>query len=219
MIGMKINCLYGRNYDSNIYIIEGDVPTLVDCGTGLYKIKVAQDIKRKINPNLVEQIIITHEHFDHCGGVKEIYELTNKNTKVLAHVNASSKIEKGDSDFAKMLGGAMPRMKVDIKLKDGDSVNIGNEIFEVIHTPGHTPGSMCLYSKKSKSLFSGDTIFAYGGFGRYDFPEGDAIQLKNSIEKLAKLDIINIYPGHETVVEGDGNNHMKMTLQNIRSLI
>ena len=105
-----------------------------------------------------------------------------------------------------------------VKLKNGDTIVIGDDTFEVIHTPGHTPGSICLYSKVSKSLFSGDTIFSYGSFGRYDFPEGDFNQLKNSIEKIAKLDILNIYPGHEIIVEGDGNKHMKMTLQNIRSL-
>jgi glyoxylase-like metal-dependent hydrolase (beta-lactamase superfamily II) len=97
-------------------------------------------------------------------------------------------------------------------------LKIGEEIFEVIHTPGHTPGGLCLYSKKSKSLFSGDTIFSYGSFGRYDFPEGDFVELKNSIERLAEFDVLNIYPGHEIVVEGDGNKHMKMSLQNIRSM-
>ena len=215
---MKIYYLYGRDYDSNIYIITGEKPTIVDCGTGLYKTEVAEEIKRKINPNLIKQIIITHEHFDHCGGVRGIHELTNKNAKVMAYVYASDKIEKGESNFAKMLGSSMPKMPVDVKLKNGEVVKIGDEVFEVIHTPGHTPGSLCLYSKKIKSLFSGDTVFSNGSFGRYDFHEGDAYQLKNSIEKLSKLDILNIYPGHEIVVERDGNKHMNMTLENIRSM-
>lgn len=216
---MKINCLYGHNYDSNIYIITGEKPTIVDCGTGLHESEVTQEIKKRINPQLIEQIIITHEHFDHCGGVREIHNLTNKNAKVMAHIHASDKIEKGESHFAEMLGASMPKMKVDVKLKNADKIKIGDEIFEVIHTPGHTPGGLCLYGNKSKSLFSGDTVFSYGSFGRYDFPEGDVIQLKDSIERCAKLDILNIYPGHEIVVEGDGNNHMKMTLKNIRSMI
>ncbi|MGF3554346.1 MAG: MBL fold metallo-hydrolase [Thermoplasmatota archaeon] len=214
---MEINYIYGRNYDSNIYIINGEKPTIIDCGTGLHSIEITEEIKRIINPCLIVQIIITHEHFDHCGGVKQIYELTNKNAEVMAHIYASDKIEKSESHFAKMLGCSMPKMHVDVKLENGDILKIGDENFEVIHTPGHTPGSLCLYSRKSKSLFSGDTIFSYGSFGRYDFPEGDAVQLKNSIERLAKLDVLNIYPGHETIVEGDGNKHMKMTLQNIRS--
>ena len=110
----------------------------------------------------------------------------------------------------------MPKMPVDVRLIDGNTINIGDETFEVIYTPGHTPGSMCLYSKISKSLISGDTIFAYGSFGRYDFPGGDVILLKQSIEKLAELDVDNLYPGHESYVEGEGEKHMAMVLESIR---
>lgn len=118
-----------------------------------------------------------------------------------------------------MLGSSMPKTPVDVKLKDGDKVKIGDEMFEVIHTPGHTPGSICLYGKNSRTLFSGDTVFAYGSFGRYDFPEGNAVHLKNSIERLTKLDVLNLYPGHEIVVEGDGSKHIKMALESIRCLV
>jgi len=215
---MKVRCIYGVDYDSNIYVVEGKNPTIVDCGTGLHNQYVADEIKKIIDPATVKQIVLTHEHYDHCGGVRKLFELTGKNVKIVAHVDASDKIEKGESDFAKMLGGVMPKMPIDVKVKDGDELKMGDEKFKVIHTPGHTPGSICLYSKDSKSLFSGDTVFSYGSFGRYDFPGGDAAQLKNSIERLAKLDIVNIYPGHETVVECSGNKHMNMTLQNIRNI-
>lgn len=150
---------------------------------------------------------------------QKIFELTDKNSKIIAHVDASGKIEKGESDFAMMLGGVMPKMPVDVKVEDMDELKMGDEEFKVIHTPGHTPGSICLYSKDSKSLFSGDTVFSYGSFGRYDFPGGDAEQLKKSIERLSTLDIVNIYPGHETVVEDNGKKHMNMTLQNIRNIV
>ena len=89
----------------------------------------------------------------------------------------------------------------------------------MIYTPGHTPGCMCLYDEKSKTLFSGDTVFANGSFGRYDFPGGNGKQLRYSIENLSKLDINNLYPGHETIVEGDGNRHMRMTLKNTEYLM
>jgi len=216
---MDIHCIYGRNFDSNIYLIAGKKPTIVDTGTGLYGKEVASDIKEIIDPISINQIIMTHEHFDHCGGVKKIFEITNEKTKVMAHENASEKIERGESEFARMLGGVMPKMPVDVKLKDGDKIIIGDETFEVLHTPGHTPGCICLYSKTSKSLISGDTVFSHGSFGRYDFPGGDEKLLKQSIERLAKLDIDNIYPGHESVVEGDGEKHMAMVLRSIRSLV
>jgi glyoxylase-like metal-dependent hydrolase (beta-lactamase superfamily II) len=216
---MKIHCIYGHSYDSNIYIITGEKPTIIDSGTGLFNREVTSNIKKIVDPKTIKQIILTHEHFDHAGGVKKIYDLTERNAKIIAHQNASGKIERGESIFARMLGGIMPKMPVDVKLNEGDTIVIGDETFEVFHTPGHTSGSMCLYSKTSKSLFSGDTVFSHGSFGRYDLPGGDLDLLRKSIERLAKLDIVNLYPGHETVVEGDGNRHMKMTLKNTEYLM
>ena len=216
---MKIHCIYGCNSDSNIYIILGENPAIIDCGTGLHNEEVVRDIKKIVDPTLIKQIILTHEHFDHCGGVKKLHDLTDGKAKIVSHKNAANKIEKGESMFARLLGGTMPKMPVDIKLSDGDTIKIGDETFEVIHTPGHTPGSMCLYSKASKSLVSGDTIFSYGSFGRYDFPDGDLHLLRQSIERLAKLDVENLYPGHELYVEGEGKKHMVMVLESIRYLM
>lgn len=216
---MKIYCIYGINYDSNIYIITGKIPTIIDCGTGLNQRYVEDKIREIINSKEILQVILTHEHYDHCGGLKKIYELSNKNVKVFAHNLASDKIERGESDFARILGGVMPKMHVDIKLNNKENLHIGDEDFLIIHTPGHTPGCICLYSKQSKSLFSGDTVFAYGSFGRYDFQGGDACLLKDSIQNLSKLDIKNLYPGHETIVTGDGNIHIKKSLENISYII
>lgn len=210
--------IYGISYDSNIYVITGEKPTIIDCGTGLHSNYVEDKIKEIIDPLKIKQIILTHEHFDHCGGVKKIHSLTNEKAQILAHRKAADKIENGDSDFARMLGGVMPKMPVDTKLKDGDVLKIGNETFDVLNTPGHTPGSICLYGKKSKTLFSGDTIFSYGSFGRYDFPGGDGKQLRKSIEKISKLDVVNLYPGHESIVEGEGNKHIMATLENSKYL-
>jgi glyoxylase-like metal-dependent hydrolase (beta-lactamase superfamily II) len=215
---MKIFCIYGYNFDSNIYVILGKNPTIIDCGTGLYENEVFKKLNKIVNLNSINQIILTHEHYDHCGGVKKIYEKTNNNPKIISHVNASDKIENGKSQFAQMLGGEMPKMPVDIKLNDKDIINAGDETFEILHTPGHTPGCICLYDKSSKSLISGDTVFSHGSFGRYDFPGGSLIDLKKSIERLAELDIENLYPGHESYITGDGNKHIKMTLRNISNI-
>ena len=216
---MKISMIQGKNYDSNIFIINGEKPTIIDTGTGLNADIIERQIRKIINPEKIVQILLTHEHFDHVGGVKKIFELTNKKAKVFAHRLSSEKIEEGKSMFAQMLGGQMPKCQIDEKLEDDDKIIIGDEEFKVIHSPGHTPGCICFYSKLSKTLFSGDTIFAHGSFGRYDFPGGDAKQLRNSIEKLSNLDIINLYPGHENIVEGSGNSHMQMTLKNTEYLI
>ena len=212
---MKINCIYGHNFDSNIYLILGEETTIIDCGTGLYNSEVNSNIKNIVDPENIKQIILTHEHYDHCGGVKDIFNLTGKKAKVISHFNASEKIEKGESQFAKMLGGVMPKMPIDIKLNDGEEIQIGDEKFQVLHTPGHTPGCICLYHAFSKSLISGDTVFSNGSFGRYDFPGGNLQQLKNSINRLAGLDVENLYPGHESFIEGGGNSHLSLSLKNI----
>ena len=212
---MKIHYIYGQSYDSNIYVITGEKTTVIDTGTGLFCDYVVKRIKKNVNPVDVEQIVLTHEHYDHVGGVKQVLDLTGGKAKVFAHHDASDKIERGDSMFAEMLGGKMPKMPVDVKLSDGDTVKIGDETFKVIHTPGHTPGCICLYSEKSKSLFSGDTVFANGSFGRYDFPGGSLKDLKKSIECLTGFDVLNLYPGHDTVVEGDGNRHISMSFSNV----
>ena len=215
---MKIYCIYGIDYDSNVYIIPGKNPTIIDCGTGLHQTYLEEKIKALIDPLTINQIILTHEHFDHCGGVKNFYKFIGNKVKIFAHENASEKIEKGKSDFARMLGSEMPKMPIDVKLKEGDFLTIGNQDFIVLHTPGHTPGCICLYDKESKSLISGDTIFAYGSFGRYDFPGGSLNELKKSIERLSKLKVNNLYPGHESIVEGNGNKHIDESLKNINYL-
>jgi len=83
----------------------------------------------------------------------------------------------------------------------------------VIHTPGHSPGSICLYEPGKKWLFSGDTVFAYGSFGRVDLPGGSARELIKSLEMLSRLDVENLYPGHEEVVEGDAKLHIARSLK------
>lgn len=76
-------------------------------------------------------------------------------------------------------------------------------MLEVIETPGHTTGGICLYDQVTGSLFSGDTVFAEG-IGRTDFEGGDINQLRTSLNKLKKLDIKDLYPGHGPNVEGSG---------------
>ncbi|MHA1252018.1 MAG: MBL fold metallo-hydrolase, partial [Candidatus Helarchaeota archaeon] len=81
-------------------------------------------------------------------------------------------------------------------LKDGDILTIDGMEFLVIHTPGHTEDGICLYNKKYKILVSGDTVFSYGGIGRADLPGGSMKLLVKSIEKLLKLDVEFLLPGH-----------------------
>ncbi len=215
---MIIKTIFGINYDSNIYVIDGKIPSIIDTGTGIYHKKVISNISKIIDLEKIKQIILTHEHFDHTGGIKKLKERIEKKVEVFAHEYSAKKIEEEKSAFARMLGAEYENVKVDKKIKDKDEIKIGDENWQVIHTPGHTPGCICLYEKNSKSLISGDTVFSNGSFGRYDFPGGNINQLIQSIEKLTKLDVKNMYPGHEGIVEKNANNHIKKSYENCRFL-
>jgi hydroxyacylglutathione hydrolase len=216
---MDIVTIDGKDYDSNIYVIVGEIPTIIDTGTGFYSRMIIEIIQKIIKLNKIRQILLTHEHYDHVGGVQDIVRATNGSARIFAHNDIVSKLKEGKSTFAEMLGGVMPNIDVDVPLADAAEITVGDESFQVLFTPGHSIGSLCFYSKKNEVLFSGDTIFAHGGFGRYDFPGGDFRLLLHSIEQLAALNIKNLYPGHGPIVESCGKDHVLTALSNIRSLI
>ena len=120
------------------------------------------------------------------------------------HTNDASALEDGDQEalLTTMFGESMGKMKVDHKFEEGDKIHD----FEVLLTPGHTLGSICLYD--GETLISGDTVFAGGGFGRVDLG-GDMGDMRRSLERLSKLDIKYLLPGHGPAVE-DGSRHVKM---------
>lgn len=218
-MSMDIFTIPGKGYDSNIYIVVGKNTTVIDTGTGFHSHRVIDEIQQIIHCNQIQQILLTHEHYDHVGGVLDIVQASEHTAKIFAHKDTVSRLKEGKSTFAEMLGGVMPKLKVDVPLSGGEQLEIGDEKFEVLVTPGHSIGSLCFYSKKSKVLFSGDTIFAQGGFGRYDFPGGDFNSLLNSIRQLSALDVQSLYPGHGPIVEHHGKDHVAQALCNIRSLM
>lgn len=90
-----------------------------------------------------------------------------------------------------------PAPHIDKPLINNSELEVGNLSLKVVHTPGHTPGSVCFYSKKENILFSGDTIFADGNYGRTDLACGDAKKLNESIKKILSFpDDTLVYPGH-----------------------
>lgn len=199
----NVTMIEGIGFDSNIYLFD-DV--IVDTGTGenfeyvLNSIKnagfnIAEDIKRIVN---------THCHFDHTGG-NHLF-----NAKIGIHEAEVSALENGDinATVAYMFGRQFEPMKVDFHLKDGDKIND----FEVIHTPGHSAGGICLYD--GETLISGDTVFADGGFGRFDIG-GDINMLKASIEKLSELEVEYLLPGHGPAVS-NGSEHINMSYRIIK---
>jgi len=172
---MRIIRIIASEIETNSYLILAKKPALIDPGT--YPDVVFKNLKKHIKPKELKYIILTHYHYDHATATQAIKKETN--AEVLIHEEDVKYL-----DF-----------KPDRILKDGEILDLGNVKLKVIHTPGHSPGSICLYEPESKSLFSGDTIFSCG-VGRTDLPGGDTKKIIDSIERLTKLDFKILYPGH-----------------------
>lgn len=203
---MQVNQFLGFGFESNVYLLSGTKTALIDTGTGLYMGDLLASLEREIDIGDIEYIILTHEHFDHCGGVKTLKELSN--ARVCMHEYGAPVVEQGLEWSAGFFNARQPRADVEMKLKEGDVLDLGDISLHIIHTPGHSPGSICIYEPESKSLFSGDTVFAHGDVGRTDFFGGDVEALIHSVEKLARMDVENLYPGHGEYVLGEGSAHI-----------
>lgn len=164
--------------------------------------------KSGLNISDVGLIINTHSHPDHCQA----------NELVVERSGAWVTLSKEEDEFRNTLGQKMysmfrmkpPQFTPLFYLREG-MLNLGtqNKVeLQILHTPGHSPGSVCLYWAEKKILITGDVVF-YGSIGRTDFPSGSLSLLKKSIEKLSRLDVELLVAGHSTeygaVIRGKAN--------------
>ncbi|HOB17647.1 MAG TPA: MBL fold metallo-hydrolase [Candidatus Methanoculleus thermohydrogenotrophicum] len=159
----------------------------------------------------IETIVITHAHYDHIAHIKEIARICGDASVCIHEADAPGLVDDARS-LAAFFGARSPGIVPDTTLRDGDRVGS----LRVIHTPGHTPGGICLYDAESRVLFSGDTVFCGGSFGRYDFPGGDREALAASINRLAKLEVVGLYPGHGEPVTTGGGRHIAAAREALR---
>ncbi|MDD1700583.1 MAG: MBL fold metallo-hydrolase [Methanoregula sp.] len=166
-----------------------------------------------INPykDQIDTIVLTHCHFDHTARIKEISHMCK--AKVAIHKYDARGLIDDTQSLSIHFGARSPGIAPDIVLADGDF--IGD--LKVLHTPGHTPGSICLYSERDLVLFSGDTVFSDGCFGRYDFPGGSRVELARSLNRLSLLDVEGLYPGHGEPVEQGGSHHIAAAQELMKS--
>jgi hydroxyacylglutathione hydrolase len=147
----------------------------------------------KQNQCVPKKILLTHSHWDHIADTAMLKKTFN--IPVGIHPLDRSNLENPGSDrlpFRLSIESVRP----DFLMVEGDLIDIGNLQFEVIHTPGHTPGGICLYCKEMQILFSGDTLFQ-GTIGKLTLPTGQPELMWNSLDKLSKLPKeTQVLPGH-----------------------
>ena len=146
----------------------------------------------------IKYIVNTHHHIDHVMGNSEMARRTG--AKIVIHKDDAPRIRNVDPAMLRMFQAQIPP-EADITVSDGDLIKVGDVALKVIHTPGHTPGGMCLYIEETPDnpgmVFTGDTLFV-GTCGRTDFPGGSFEQLEKSVKtRLYTLpDDTILFPGH-----------------------
>ena len=198
MSGMlEIKCFEFGPFGTNTYIVSDDAGHVLLVDPACYSQYEQQQLYRSIEDIRSQhsvfsiQIVATHGHLDHLWGAPWACEQWN--TPVLMH-EADIPMVKAMQEQYDLFGIRMQAKPFPVKGLEGRGMGLAG--VEIIETPGHTPGSICLYWKEEKTLLSGDTLFCMG-YGRTDLPGGDMGQLFCSLESLFALPgDVRVYPGH-----------------------
>lgn len=211
---MKVHYVAGVGYDSNVYLLEDEDPIVVDTGTGMFAESTLEEIGKIVPLRRIGRIVLTHSHMDHMGGAARFQRATG--ARVYLHEEEAARLRSGDQELtlAGMFGSRLERVDIE-PLRTGERLRCGPAELEVVHTPGHSPGSIVLYERSMRTAIVGDTVFCDGGVGRWDLPGGDLAQLRRSIKRLEELRLENMYPGHGSYAEGDAQHHLKLSAEYI----
>lgn len=182
-------------YSSNAYLILGtwnkisDVNTLIDTGSDGYILDHIEKINTGVGKKPVDKVILTHNHFDHTGGTRDLKQKFDAEVLSFTATPYTTRL-----------------------LKPGENLLLGDCYFEVIHTPGHSSDSISLYCKSDGVLFSGDTNLRI-----HQPDESYSEEFIQTIERLSRLKINVIYPGHGEPLDENPERMIRQTLQNIKT--
>ena len=194
---------------ANSYIIkdiESGEAAVIDAG--MYNSRFEAAIK-SMGIEKLKYILLTHGHFDHIMGVQKLKRAFGG--EIVIHENDADCLSDSKKSLSAKWGFMCPKFDCDVTVKNGDILTLGNETIEVLHTPGHTIGSVCY--KTDKIIFSGDTLF-YMTCGRTDFPGGSDEEMIRSFKRLKEIPgDYRVCPGHDREntlsFEKDNNPCMK----------
>ncbi|MBC8471474.1 MAG: MBL fold metallo-hydrolase [Planctomycetes bacterium] len=196
---MKIDRLILGAYETNCYVLRSSEAVqdclIIDAGPGADKlIKFLQE--HNLNP---VALVLTHGHIDHIEGVAAL-RAEFPDIKVYIHKLDAEMLTEPHTNLSAMTGAAFSVEPADFFLEEQSVIEQAEIKLSVLHTPGHTPGGICLYCEDEGIVFTDDALFA-DSIGRTDFPNGNTEHLLQSIrEKLFTLpDETKVYPGHGPV--------------------
>ncbi len=207
----------GHGTSSHSYIIKGDCANLlIDSGVDANFSALQQSLlKLGLKIRDIGIVINTHEHFDHIGANRYFQD----HALIAAHRFAATKMIFDDRYVTLYKSADLNEipMKVHLWLESKSRFDLGNYSLNVIHTPGHTSGSICIYEPVRKLLFTGDTVFA-GGTLSYIAESGSVGDYINSILSLSTRKILEIYPGHGEI-STNPNEDMEKAVQNAKAFL
>ncbi|MBN2398663.1 MAG: MBL fold metallo-hydrolase [Deltaproteobacteria bacterium] len=186
----------------NSFFIGGNVRALIDPGLTAFLPDLLKKMEGDgIDAGAIQYVINTHSHPDHFEASGAFNN--DPRVRIGMHRDGIAFLNDVGGHMYGMFGLDAPKVEIDMPLEEGP-LSLGDEAFEILHTPGHSPGSISLYWPSRKALFPGDVIFDQN-IGRTDFPGGDSALLKESILKLSRLDVDYFLPGHLGIIAGNEN--------------
>lgn len=181
-----------QGFTSNVFLVTGERTVLVDVGNGFDVVTATREYVDDI-----DAVILTHTHPDHVGELDAVVEAFD--VDVWGY----------DADID----------GVDHAIDDGETVQLGDDQYEALHTPGHKNDHLCFYARGQGTLIAGDLVFANGGFGRTDLEEGDRQLLMESLDRIQETvddDLAELYCGHGPSVTTRPFDHVELASQAAR---
>ncbi|MCK4476223.1 MAG: MBL fold metallo-hydrolase [Methanophagales archaeon] len=189
--------------DANTYVIKDEITVLIDPGLENYLgLRLEEMQEDGMDAKDIDLITLTHLHPDHCDATASLKEVSG--AKVALHPSQLEYLDIMREETSRFLGIEAKTKKFDVDFVFEEKLSLGNTELKVLHTPGHSPGSICFYASDKKILICGDLVFDKS-VGRADLPFGTKEELKKSINKILALDTELLLPGHGAIIRGRSN--------------
>ncbi|MCX8204503.1 MAG: MBL fold metallo-hydrolase [Candidatus Nezhaarchaeota archaeon] len=196
--GLYCYIWHGWENNCNAYLIDSGLRVLIDPGHRRFLSWLLGELKTDgFEPRDIDLVINTHSHPDHCEADVDLVDMSG--VKVAMHKLEEEYLREEGGLLFEMMG--LDPSQITIHFYLAERLKLDGVELQVIHTPGHTPGSVCIYWPEREVLISGDLVFE-GGVGRVDLPGGSGLLLKESIRRVASLKTSYLLPGHGDLVIG-----------------